>query len=333
MCKNYFKTALVVSFLVFFTNLNLKAEGLNSTSDYSSLIVMNGMLNSYNPAATAMGGITLSKRHSAAWASFYNPAISAFSETRFNLASAYTNIGPSSEDNNNNITVAASGLIKKKFGIALGTSYSAMAKYDIIDESNNILGQYRPFDLQVNAGFSYKICKVLSTGINLKYFHQQLAKENKYGAFATDIAVMSVIPLGRHNSFNILGGVFNLGPKVNGYKLPSSAQVAGSFEAGVKHQWEIALKMDYFFVDAANISGGFSYGLKDLFWVKMGCCYAVNNMVNSSYASIGGGVDLFRCLGFDTQSLALNFCYLVPITHDGFHLRNTFNIGISVGLF
>jgi len=149
------------------------------------------------------------------------------------------------------------------------------------------------------AGFSYRPVKFLSAGIRLKYAGEKLSDDANYGAFVSDIAITSEVPLKNGISIRASVGVYSLGTKIkasdgSSYSLPTSAktEICYSQEFASVHRIQAAGSAEMFFSRQFAASAGLSYTWNSMLTVRCGYHYGGKSVV-PSYASAGLGVKFF----------------------------------------
>lgn len=265
-------------------------------------------------------GADVTGTSSIAYSAFKNAAVIPFSEKTADFEAGYTMWQPSGATDNV-INIAGAYNFRQKFGFALGLSYGIHRPYDVISGSGRLKEAYRPADMQLNAGLSWRFLPYMSLGVTLGYARQTLAEEASYNAFNTDIFLMS-----KFSGFSVALGVSNFGSAVSssaGYTfyLPSSATLGLGYDMvfAQKHGVNIHADADYYWQTSSVAAAlGAEYVFDDFVSVRAGYRYGGDSPV-PSYASIGAGVKLY---GAD-----LNLAYL--IADSASPLKNTFAVSLG----
>lgn len=273
----------------------------------------------YSPVASAKGGISSVQTTSMAYASFSNSAVIPFSDLKGDFAAGYTLWQPSLSKVNV-ISAAGAYNIRNKMGIAGGFSYGIHPGYETFDETGTSTGTFKPSDFMLNLGFSWRFVDWLALGVNLEYSGQKLAENHNYGAFSTDIFLMTKV-----NGFKGALGASNLGTKVtasNGdkFSLPSSLTAGFGYDCTFveRHRLDINAELDYYFLKTFSAALGAGYTFNDTISVNAGYRYGGKSII-PSYASIGAG---FRFAG-----VTVDFAYLISGADSP--MKNTLSIGLG----
>lgn len=272
-----------------------------------------------SPVAAAKGGASVTETSSTAWASFTNSAAIPFSEMKGDISAGYSCWQPS-VGKTNIIRLAGAYNINNKFGVGAGLSYGIMPGYDIYDETGSSNGTFKPSNLMANFGFSWRFIKWLALGVNLGYANEKLAESVSYGAFSTDIFLMTGF-----KGFKGAVGISNLGTKVtsasgNTYGLPTSLTAGIGYDASFaeNHRLDVNLDLDYYFHQAFAAAIGAGYTFKDLVSLRAGYRYGGQSVI-PSYASAGIGVKIV--------GITLDFAYLIASGESP--MKNTLNVGLG----
>lgn len=246
----------------------------------------------YSPVTAAMGSASAVQTSSIAYASFSNPAVIPFSESKGDFAVGYSLWQPSSVKTNV-IAIAGAYNFNNRIGITAGFTYGMNPKYDEYDAGGALEGTFAPSQTQINLGFSWRLVEYLALGINMGYSGQKLAEDHSNGAFVTNIFAMTQV-----KGFKAAVGVANLGTKVTSsdikFSLPSSLKLGLGYgnTFAQKHSLEINADLDYYFHKAFSAAAGAGYTFNDLLSVRAGYRYGGKSVV-PSYASLGLGLKFF----------------------------------------
>ncbi len=245
------------------------------------------------------------------WSSFANPAAVSFAEETLGAAVSYQMWAPSSTVATNNISVGASYRLGK-IGITAGFMTASGKSYDIVTDMNIANGTFKPSDMQVNVGASYRIIDALSVGANFKYLSSKLSPDYSMGTVAFDVMAM-----GKLKDFTGVLGVTSLGGKIDGtYSLPSSVA------AGVGYAADFGLKanveMNYYFAGGLRAGLGAEYCLKDIVSFRAGYNLSAGAPV-PSFANVG--------LGVKFAGVKLDFTYLLAASDSP--IKNTLAVALG----
>ncbi len=241
-------------------------------------------------ASLGTAGANLTQTGSIANASFSNAAAITFSDAKMDVAAGYVMWQPSGV-NSSMINVGAAYNLNNKFGVALGFLYGMNPAYDITDANGSVKGQFKPSDMHVNLGLSWRFLPFLSLGANVGYASSTLAKGSSYGALAADVFAMA-----KFAGLKVTAGVANIGTSIksaNGtsFCLPGSVALGAGYEMSFAetHDVEVLLDADYYFSGWFAAAAGAAYTYNDLVVVRAGYRYGGASPV-PSYASVGAGV-------------------------------------------
>lgn len=256
-----------------------------------------------DPAKTGMGFAGKAYLGNTAWASFSNPASAAASGKTLDVQAAYGIFAPKGPK----YSGAAAGLSYKpgKFGISTGFLYQKGSPYDVIDESGNATGSFKPAQMQVNFGIAYAINDNISVGAGVKYLSDKIAEDNSYSNVGADVFAMYV-----SGPLRAAIGASNLGGKVKGadgtaYSIPSALSVSGAYciSFAEMHSVNVLADVDYFLSGGLTAALGAEYSYHGLAFLRAGYHYGTAKAVLPSFASIG--------LGTRFESLRLDLAYLL----------------------
>ena len=246
----------------------------------------------YDASTLAMGGSGLLNTANAAAAPFQNAALMSYSDKTFDLGLTYQMFQPAYAKSNV-LSAGIAGKLFDKLGIGGGVTMRMNPGYELVDGDGIIGDTYHPKDIQANLGLSYKIIPALSVGVNFKYLNSNIAPEASYGAFASDIFLMT-----RIKGFKAALGVSNIGTKVksgdNKFSIPSSATLALGYSAlfASKHGLDVEIDADWWFQNTISASAGLTYLYNEMVYVRAGYRYGGNSVL-PSFASAGIGVKFF----------------------------------------
>lgn len=271
-----------------------------------------------NSVSSGMGG-TSSVYTKTAYTAFNNIASLPFSDETMDFALSYYDVQPKGTH------VRGSSLggaihITDALGISAAFSGGIGSAYDIIDMDGNIQDSFIPSEYLLSIGASYKLASCLSVGINAGYAGTELAEGKSYGAFVSDIFVMSEF----HGARFTLG-LSDIGTpikSVNGsqYMLPTSI-VAGAgytMDWGNNHRTRVAAECSLWYEYKVSASVGASYSFYDILEIRAGYRYRGKTIV-PSYCSAG--------MGLKIAGISLDFSYILPVFQN--RLSGTWSVGLS----
>ena len=234
-----------------------------------------------SPATLAMAGAGSATGIGAAWSAFDNSAVLPFLSGRGDAAASWQNWAPKGVKSSN-IGAGAAMKFSGKAGVSVGAAYQMGNEYTIYSESGTPGGSFKPSDMLVNLGVGFAVTDFLSLGVNARLGSQKLSAKTSYTGIAADADVLY-----RKDALSASAGVHNIGTKVaSAYSLPTSARVAGAYEAGAV---TAALDVDYFFSGGLAAAVGVQYSYNDMVFARAGYHYGSAGVVLPSFASVGVG--------------------------------------------
>lgn len=278
----------------------------------------------------AMGGASVAME-ATAFAAGNNAAAMSLGENKSKIGVNYLQWQP---DGTNNGLISGAAYYKfNKLAIGIGGNSFSYQEYDIYSGNGASSSSFKPSEMVLNLGISYRIISNLSIGVNAKYISSKLASDEfiedyKNGMSAAfDLSVM--YKLGR---LNIAAMATNLGSKISygttsafgSYDLPAAVKCGASYAMGVGSNSSLTGSLEAGYLLYANgIAAGLGaeYAFKDMVFVRAGYHVGDENATIPSYASFGIGAKLF---GFN-----LDAAYL--LAGSGSPLKNTLSIGLGVG--
>lgn len=273
----------------------------------------------YDPATLATGGASAVQTSSIAYAAFRNAATIPFSEQKADVAASYAGWAPGG-CSTNVITIAGAINMNKKLGFTAGLAYGMNPAYEITDDSGTSNGSFKPNEMQLNAGFSYRFLPFLSAGVNVGYASTKLAENASCGAFNADIFLMA-----KFGGLKVTAGVSDIGSAVTStsgasYSLPAAATLGVGFQttAAEKHDFEVSADADYYLAGAFAGAFGLAYVYNDLVSVRAGYRYGGKSVI-PSFASVGAGIKL--------MGIKLNAAYLIGSKESP--MANTIAVGLG----
>ncbi len=201
-------------------------------------------------------------------------------------------------------SVAGNVLIKDKWGVSAGVCYGLEREYAAYNTSGLSTGSFRPRNLEVRAGASYRIFDFLSLGASFGYLSQKLSSEMSYRAFSANVSAMVCFDFGSRSLFKAMLEAGSLGTSVKsadgtGFHLPSFLRAEAGYGLLLgKHRVEALGGCSYhFFSHALSASAGVSYSFNSLLFFRGGYNFGGDSLGGNSpipsYASAGVGVKFF----------------------------------------
>lgn len=271
----------------------------------------------HDPVSASMGGTSIVRTSGMAWSSYSNAAAIPYSNETFDVAASYQLWQPSGNPVNN-ISAGGAWNAGGKFGLSAGFTYGAGQKYDTVNSSGQVTGNFTPSEMQVNIGLAWKFLPFLSLGANVKYLNMTLAEGSGYGAVSSDIFLMTKLA-----GWRIAAGVSSIGSKVTSaggekFRLPASVTLGAGYGHvfGDRHGLDIMAEADWYMSGTASVSAGASYTYNDLVSVRAGYRYGGDSVI-PSYASVGAGVEFL--------GIRIDAAYLIATGNS--LLKNTFTVG------
>ena len=251
---------------------------------------------SRDPAISGMAGTGLTSMSvPPAFAVFSNPAAIAMMDGLGSVKASYGYYAPSLLGTSN-IAVGAAFRPVKRFGFAVG--YIHQLGYEKIDD-------FAPYDFAVGGALSVGIGDHVALGVNAKYSKACFMKDFSSSAFSVDILAQVRFWEG----FNAAIGVRSVGKILEDSDtsdMPSSLALGLSYRyvKGI-HSIEALLDGDWFFSNNWGVSAGFSYGIKEIGFVRVGYRYASKYAAVPSHLAVGLGVKYIG-LSLDVSYITLN---------------------------
>lgn len=244
----------------------------------------------YDPSTVAMGGASAVQTSSIAYSAFHNPAAVPFAQQKADVAAGFAMWAPGGVSTNV-VSVAGAFNMNQKLGIAAGFAYGMNPAYDVTDASGSSKGQFKPSEMQLKAGVSYRFLPFLSVGANVGYASSKLAEGASYGSLDADVFLMAGF-----GDFRIAAGVSDLGSGVTSasgakFSLPTAGTIGFGYQtvAAEKHGIEAMAEADYYFAGAFAAALGASYTYDDMVFARAGYRYGGKSVI-PSFLSLGAGV-------------------------------------------
>lgn len=268
-------------------------------------------------ASLGMAGANVTNTSSVAYSAFSNAAAIPFFEDKMDVAAGYTMWQPGGVGSNI-LNVGAAFNMKSKFGVSLGVMYGMNPAYDVVNDMGSVRGTFKPSDMHLSAGLSWRLLPFLSLGADIGYASSRLAQEYSCGALTMDVFAMA-----KFSDLKVALGVSNFGTKVksdsgHAFALPMSATVGLGYSKSFapKHSIEANVDADYFFDGGVAAALGAGYTFNDLVSVKAGYRYGGNSPM-PSFASVG--------LGAKFLGIRLDVAYLLSSST----AANTLAVGVG----
>lgn len=146
------------------------------------------------------------------------------------------------------------------------------------------LPKFSPYDAMGGIGVSYAIGGFLSVGLTGRFLMSALDDKSTLTGFCGDALVGM-----NFSGLHAVLGVKEIGPKVSGYSLPTSATAGISYIVPFSdvHKVQPRLDVDYYFCGAMSLSIGAEYCWNDMISARGG--YHMGG-VFADFASLGLGV-------------------------------------------
>ena len=262
---------------------------------------------SRDPAVSGMAGTGLASFSVApAFAVFHNPAAITMMDGKGSVKASYSYFAPSFTKTSN-IAIGAAFRPVKRFGFAVG--YVHQFGYEKIED-------FAPYDFALGASLSAGIGDHFSIGANVKYSKACFLKDLSVKAISVDVLTQI-----RFGGFGAVLGIRSVGKvldDLDSSDMPSSVAAGFSYryETGI-HAIEALVDGDWFFSNNWGVSAGFSYGINDMGFVRIGYRYASKYAAVPSHLAVGLGG---KYMGF---SLDFSFITLNKV------IGNTFQLGLG----
>lgn len=270
----------------------------------------------YDPATLAKGGASSVQTSSIAYSALHNPAAIPFSELKADVAAAYAMWSPAGVSTNV-INVAGAYNMNQKFGVTAALAYGTNPAYDVTDAAGAAKGKFKPTEMQLKAGVSYRFLPFLSVGANVGYASSKLAQNASYGSLDADVFLMA-----KFGEFKLAAGVSDLGGGITSasgtkYSLPTAAVLGLGYQAEMaqKHGVEVQADADYYLSGAFAAALGLCYDYDDMVFVRAGYRYGGQSVI-PSFMSLG--------LGVKFAGVRLDLAYLTASP-----LSNTLALGLG----
>lgn len=171
---------------------------------------------------------------------------------------------------------------------------------------------YSSKDLSLRLGASYKF-SFLYAGGAVKYYRSALTGDEVLSATAADAWLAT-----RFGGFSAAAGVTDIGTRVQGFSLPSSAFLSAGYgtEIGSDYSLRAAFQTDWFFYGAVASGAGVEFGAFSIVYARAGYHFGSKTAVVPSYASAGiglryGGLRLDAAYLFASEALGGTMQYTI----------------------
>lgn len=249
---------------------------------------------------SAMGGARITDP-------MYNPAAIPFSGSNAQLSYQLWSPGVAKA---NHINALSGVKLGSRLGLSVHGAFQSGQAYTLYDGVGKAGSSFTPTDLLIGLGAGFSFTSFLSAGVNLNFASQKLAPGTSYNAFAADIFLLF-----KKDGLKASAGVANIGSKVNGYSIPSSARLGASY--CLPFGLGFAADFDYYFAGGLAIGAGAQYGWNDMVFVRAGYHFENGKSPLPSYASLG--------LGAKFYGVHLDVSYLLASEA----LANTLTVGLG----
>lgn len=204
---------------------------------------------------------------------------------------SYASYAPKSATASKGIVSSLYGKIADKVGIGASFISDQGNEYTVYDETGQSSGTFKPDDMLITGGVSFKFVPFLSIGAGVRYANSKLTSANTISSVGAD----AFLTWGGDN-FVLTAGATNIAGKVKSsdgleYKVPTAATLAGyyRFALAEKHGLTASAQADYYFVGGVRAAAGAAYDFSDIVFVRVGYNYGGKTFI-PSYASVGLGI-------------------------------------------
>lgn len=266
--------------------------------------------------ALSMGSITTTSDASA-FSIFTNMASTAHSESVASVGINYMNWQPSAL-NVNSLSLGAYIKPFEKIAFGIGVRYGMHDAQDIVGNTGDIIGDFKPHDLAIDLGVSYYIFDGFSAAVNVRYIESKI--ESAATAFAADIQFMYKL-----DRLNLGLTVNNIGTLLDDRNMLSNAKLGASYSCLKSdiHSLITAVEGGYVFMPTTNTSAiasaGVEYGWKSKLFARAGYSYGSTEKYIPSHFSCGLGIGLYGA--------KLDVAYILPT--ESSPIDNSFSVNIS----
>ena len=161
-------------------------------------------------------------------------------------------------------------------------------------------GSFGYYDALVNLGFGHKVSDYFSYGVSAKFVQESIDSNADSGEMLSLGGYLGNMP----DHFLLGFGVFNIGPKIKGYDLPSGAYagVGKYFSPRVFCEGEIVAYLD----TVTEARAGFEFTLSRVIKLRAGCNYPLADNGLGSFPL----VDLTAGLGFNMGQFSFDYAWV-----------------------
>lgn len=278
-----------------------------------------------DPVTTAKGGVGVASEASG-FSIYNNTAATALTKSKWEVAYSYSPYMWDFDKGNNLHTIAGYYKLSRRHALATGIRYYNKANVMLTDNDGVDLAFAKPRDMSIEAGYAFKINKLMGIAANLRFIHSDTDVPNMKGT-----AVGMDIGYYLHKEGLGLGiMVSNIGSKIDfgaeKYSIPGWIRVGATYEwpISIKHILIGSAQFDYNFQpeDQNGFSSGMGieYMYDKMIFLRGGYRFA-NDFIGYSYATMGIGANI----GF----ASLNFTYIVAGGDDPLNKTMMMSIGIK----
>lgn len=276
---------------------------------------------------------------------YWNTAKLAFAKNKFGIGFTYS---PWLKQLVNDIFLFDLSSYRKIDSVSAITAsirYFSLGSITFTNMSGIEIGNYNPREFTAHVGYSRKLAKHFSTGINLAYIYSSLA----YGQSVSGVPVKASSSLAgdlscyySHPQKKSILKEYDLGFAVSyiGNKivypflpmdknfLPTNIGIGSAFHFQLKEKNQITVALDANkivvpnSIDPINFSFGSEYVFNDRFFLRGGYFYAYPKYENRQYVTSG--------LGFRYHAVQFDASYLTSTFNNKNPLDNTFRFGFSL---
>lgn len=195
--------------------------------------------------SAGMGGTGLATTDNGSIAIFHNASTIAFSEEVMGGTYSYADIDRGGAIHSASLfyRIGREG----KHGFTVGYRHFKQAEYMIMDNFDS----YRPRAWALEAAYFRTIAKNLSASLTLRYLQTKVDKRvDSENTFCVDLGASyhrNMAILDEYASWTIGFQAANLGPKLDGQKLPARLGLGGSVDLpfSMDHELQVALDLNY----------------------------------------------------------------------------------------
>ena len=241
-----------------------------------------------DPVTSALAGAGGAMARTAAFSAFDGAATLPFYGGSLDAAVSYQLWAPSLTGSSN-VNASVAYKISPRLGVSLGYAAQIGRPVAILDDIGRPGAGFTPFDHLLALGAGVGLGDMLSLGINGRYAIQSVGPGSRLSGVSADV-YLAFQPV---ESLRVAAGVSSLGPKVSGFRQPSSAGVAIDWSCCFAdvHSVELVADADYYFLKGVSAAAGLQYCWNGTVFARAGYRYSTPVACPlPSHASVGAGV-------------------------------------------